>query len=187
MLNYAIEELAHTQAGLAELFGSRLRSSEILSRRSDREQWPCPALGRSRLRVDELRRIAHGRAGHVQAAQLVFCWPLTCRPFKRPDADDGPPIQHGAGNVEIIMLPWHTFAYDFALAHFRLQRFQVGVSAPREAARRRRGGGRFLGVLGAGRFCMVACPLFQPNHGYEILHGGGKSDKIRSAGSRDSM
>lgn len=33
VLNYAIEELGHTQAGLAELLGSRSRASEILSRR----------------------------------------------------------------------------------------------------------------------------------------------------------
>ena len=33
VLNYAIEELGHTQAELAELLGSRPRASEILSRR----------------------------------------------------------------------------------------------------------------------------------------------------------
>ena len=33
MLNYAIEELGHTQAELAELLDSRSRASEILSRR----------------------------------------------------------------------------------------------------------------------------------------------------------
>jgi HTH-type transcriptional regulator/antitoxin HigA len=33
VLNYAIEELGHTQAQLAELLGSRSRASEILSRR----------------------------------------------------------------------------------------------------------------------------------------------------------
>ena len=33
VLNYAIDELGHTQAELAELFGSRSRASEILSRR----------------------------------------------------------------------------------------------------------------------------------------------------------
>ena len=33
VLNYAIEELGHSQAELAELFGSRSRASEILSRR----------------------------------------------------------------------------------------------------------------------------------------------------------
>lgn len=33
LLNYAIEELGHTQAELAELLGSRSRASEILSRR----------------------------------------------------------------------------------------------------------------------------------------------------------
>lgn len=32
VLNYAIEELGHTQAELAELLGSRSRASEILSR-----------------------------------------------------------------------------------------------------------------------------------------------------------
>lgn len=32
-LHYAIEELGHTQGELAELFGSRSRASEILSRR----------------------------------------------------------------------------------------------------------------------------------------------------------
>lgn len=33
VLNYAIDELGHTQAELAELLGSRSRASEILSRR----------------------------------------------------------------------------------------------------------------------------------------------------------
>ena len=33
VLNYAIEELGHTQAELAGLFGSRSRASEILARR----------------------------------------------------------------------------------------------------------------------------------------------------------
>jgi HTH-type transcriptional regulator / antitoxin HigA len=33
VLNYAIEELGHTQAELGELFGSRSRASEILARR----------------------------------------------------------------------------------------------------------------------------------------------------------
>jgi HTH-type transcriptional regulator / antitoxin HigA len=33
VLHYAIEELGHSQAELAELFGSRSRASEILSRR----------------------------------------------------------------------------------------------------------------------------------------------------------
>jgi HTH-type transcriptional regulator/antitoxin HigA len=33
VLNYAIEELGHTQAELAEILGSRSRASEILSRR----------------------------------------------------------------------------------------------------------------------------------------------------------
>jgi HTH-type transcriptional regulator / antitoxin HigA len=33
VLNYAIEELGHTQAELAELLDSRSRASEILSRR----------------------------------------------------------------------------------------------------------------------------------------------------------
>jgi HTH-type transcriptional regulator / antitoxin HigA len=33
VLNYAVEELGHTQAELAELLGSRSRASEILSRR----------------------------------------------------------------------------------------------------------------------------------------------------------
>ena len=33
VINYAIEELGHTQAELAELLGSRSRASEILSRR----------------------------------------------------------------------------------------------------------------------------------------------------------
>jgi HTH-type transcriptional regulator / antitoxin HigA len=33
VLRYAIEELGHTQAELAELLGSRARASEILSRR----------------------------------------------------------------------------------------------------------------------------------------------------------
>jgi HTH-type transcriptional regulator/antitoxin HigA len=33
LLNYAIDELGHTQAELAELLGSRSRASEILNRR----------------------------------------------------------------------------------------------------------------------------------------------------------
>jgi HTH-type transcriptional regulator / antitoxin HigA len=33
VLGYAIDELGHTQAGLAEILGSRSRASEILSRR----------------------------------------------------------------------------------------------------------------------------------------------------------
>lgn len=33
LLNYAIDELGHSQAELAELLGSRYRASEILSRR----------------------------------------------------------------------------------------------------------------------------------------------------------
>ena len=33
VLNYAIEELGHTQAELAELLGSRSRASELLNRR----------------------------------------------------------------------------------------------------------------------------------------------------------
>jgi HTH-type transcriptional regulator/antitoxin HigA len=33
LLNYAIEELGHTQAELAELLGSRSRASELLNRR----------------------------------------------------------------------------------------------------------------------------------------------------------
>ena len=33
MLRYAIDELGHTQAELAELLGSRSRASEVLSRR----------------------------------------------------------------------------------------------------------------------------------------------------------
>ena len=33
VLGYAIDELGHTQAGLAEVLGSRSRASEILSRR----------------------------------------------------------------------------------------------------------------------------------------------------------
>ena len=33
VLNYAIEELGHTQAELAELLGSRSRASEVLNRR----------------------------------------------------------------------------------------------------------------------------------------------------------
>jgi HTH-type transcriptional regulator/antitoxin HigA len=52
VLNYAIEELGHTQAELAELLGSRSRASEILSRRRAltvdmihkiREAWKIPA------------------------------------------------------------------------------------------------------------------------------------------------
>jgi HTH-type transcriptional regulator / antitoxin HigA len=52
VLNYAIEELGHTQAELAELLGSRSRASEILARRRAltvdmihkiRETWKIPA------------------------------------------------------------------------------------------------------------------------------------------------
>src|SRR5215469_5683088 len=52
VLNYAIEELGHTQAELAELLGSRSRASEILSRRRAltvdmihkvNETWKIPA------------------------------------------------------------------------------------------------------------------------------------------------
>ena len=52
VLNYAIEELGHTQAELAELLGSRSRASEILSRRRAltvdmihkiSEEWKIPA------------------------------------------------------------------------------------------------------------------------------------------------
>ena len=52
VLNYAIEELGHTQAELAELLGSRSRASEILSRRRPltvdmihkiSETWKIPA------------------------------------------------------------------------------------------------------------------------------------------------
>jgi HTH-type transcriptional regulator/antitoxin HigA len=52
VLNYAIEELGHTQAELAELLGSRPRASEILSRRRAltvdmihkiSEMWKIPA------------------------------------------------------------------------------------------------------------------------------------------------
>lgn len=52
VLNYAIEELGHSQAELAELLGSRSRASEILSRRRAltvdmihkiSEMWKIPA------------------------------------------------------------------------------------------------------------------------------------------------
>jgi HTH-type transcriptional regulator / antitoxin HigA len=52
VLNYAIEELGHTQADLAELLDSRSRASEILSRRRAltvdmihkiSEMWKIPA------------------------------------------------------------------------------------------------------------------------------------------------
>src|SRR5215468_2586575 len=52
VLNYAIEELGHTQAELAELLGSRSRASEILARRRTltvemihriSEAWKIPA------------------------------------------------------------------------------------------------------------------------------------------------
>jgi len=52
VLNYAIDELGHSQAGLAELLGSRSRASEILSRRRAltvemihkiSESWKIPA------------------------------------------------------------------------------------------------------------------------------------------------
>jgi HTH-type transcriptional regulator/antitoxin HigA len=52
LLNYAIEELGHSQAELAELLGSRSRASELLSRRRPltvemihriSEAWKIPA------------------------------------------------------------------------------------------------------------------------------------------------
>jgi HTH-type transcriptional regulator / antitoxin HigA len=52
LLNYAIEELGHSQAGLAELLGSRSRASELLNRRRPltvemihkiSEAWKIPA------------------------------------------------------------------------------------------------------------------------------------------------
>src|ERR1700685_939206 len=52
LLNYAIEELGHTQAELAELLGSRSRASELLNRRRPltvemihkiSEAWKIPA------------------------------------------------------------------------------------------------------------------------------------------------
>jgi HTH-type transcriptional regulator / antitoxin HigA len=52
VLRYAIDELGHTQAGLAELLGSRSRASEVLSRRRAltvemihkiAEMWKIPA------------------------------------------------------------------------------------------------------------------------------------------------
>lgn len=52
VLNYALDELGHTQAELAELLGSRSRASEILSRRRAltvemihkiSERWKIPA------------------------------------------------------------------------------------------------------------------------------------------------
>lgn len=47
VLSYAIEELGHTQAELAELLGSRSRASEVLSRRRA-------------LTVDMIHRISEG-------------------------------------------------------------------------------------------------------------------------------
>ena len=43
----------------------------------------------------------------------------------------GRPIQHGAGDAEIIVLPRQTFVDNPALARFRLEGFQLGISAPR--------------------------------------------------------
>jgi HTH-type transcriptional regulator/antitoxin HigA len=60
VLNYAIEELGHTQAELAELLGSRSRASEILSRRRA-------------LTVDMIHKI--GEAWKIPADLLV-------RPYK---------------------------------------------------------------------------------------------------------
>jgi len=60
VLNYAIAELGHTQAELAELFGSRSRASEILSRRRA-------------LTVDMIHKI--GEAWRIPAELLV-------RPYK---------------------------------------------------------------------------------------------------------
>jgi hypothetical protein len=47
------------------------------------------------------------------------------------------PIQHRAGNAEIIVLPRQAFIHDPALPHFRLERFQLGISAPRLRAIRK--------------------------------------------------
>src|SRR6266478_9165172 len=60
VLHYAIEELGHTQAELAELLGSRSRASEILSRRRA-------------LTVDMIHKI--GEAWKIPADLLV-------RPYK---------------------------------------------------------------------------------------------------------
>jgi HTH-type transcriptional regulator/antitoxin HigA len=45
VLRYAIDQLGHTQAELAELLGSRSRASEVLSRydSQDRRAWKIPA------------------------------------------------------------------------------------------------------------------------------------------------
>ncbi|MGH6681289.1 MAG: helix-turn-helix domain-containing protein [Bradyrhizobium sp.] len=56
VLNYAVDELGHTQAELAELLGSRSRASEILSRRRA-------------LTVDMIHRI--GEAWKIPADLLV--------------------------------------------------------------------------------------------------------------------
>lgn len=60
VLRYAIDELGHTQAGLAELFGSRSRASEVLARRRA-------------LTVEMIHRI--GEAWRIPADLLV-------RPYK---------------------------------------------------------------------------------------------------------
>ena len=56
VLNYAVDELGHTQAELAEFLGSRSRASEILSRRRA-------------LTVDMIHRI--GEAWRIPADLLV--------------------------------------------------------------------------------------------------------------------
>ena len=49
----------------------------------------------------------------------------------------GRPIEHGAGDAEIIVLSRQTFIHDPALPHFRLEGFQLGISAPRLRAIRK--------------------------------------------------
>jgi len=64
VLRYAIDELGHTQAELAELLGSRSRASEVLSRRRA-------------LTVEMIHKISE--AWNIPAALLV-------RPYKRKRA-----------------------------------------------------------------------------------------------------
>jgi len=72
VLHYAIEELGHTQAELANILGSRSRASEILSRRRPltldmiqkiNARWKIPAdswcspIGSTQVRPDALRQV----------------------------------------------------------------------------------------------------------------------------------
>jgi hypothetical protein len=43
----------------------------------------------------------------------------------------GPPVHHGAGDAEIIVMPWETLVDNPARPHFGLKGFQLFISASR--------------------------------------------------------